>query len=155
MSRDAWLTLHILGVVLFLGNIIVTAVWKLLADRTREPPVVAFGQRLVAVTDVGFTATGVVLIIASGHAMAGEFGGVFSGPSWLTWGWSLFVATGVVWLAILVPIQFAQSRLARRFRDGSPIPGRYWTLSRLWAVFGTVAVVLPLVTLYLMVSKPD
>ncbi len=35
MSREAWLTLHVLGVVLFLGNIVVTAVWKTLADRSR------------------------------------------------------------------------------------------------------------------------
>jgi uncharacterized membrane protein len=27
-------SLHVLGVVIFLGNIIVTAVWKALADRT-------------------------------------------------------------------------------------------------------------------------
>jgi hypothetical protein len=36
MSREAWLSLHLLGVVLFLGNIIVTALWKLLADRTQS-----------------------------------------------------------------------------------------------------------------------
>ena len=38
MSRDAWLSLHILEVVLFLGNIIVTMVWKVLADWTKGPP---------------------------------------------------------------------------------------------------------------------
>jgi hypothetical protein len=31
----AFKVIHLLGVVLFLGNIIVTAVWKTLADRTR------------------------------------------------------------------------------------------------------------------------
>jgi uncharacterized membrane protein len=58
MAYNAWLSLHILGVVLFLGNIIVTAVWKTLADRTKNPSVVAYAQRLVTVTDVAFTATG-------------------------------------------------------------------------------------------------
>ena len=33
----AFKAIHLLGVVLFLGNIIVTAVWKTLADGTREP----------------------------------------------------------------------------------------------------------------------
>ncbi len=28
LSRDAWLLVHILGLILFLGNIIVIAVWK-------------------------------------------------------------------------------------------------------------------------------
>jgi len=154
VSREAWLFLHVLGVILFLGNIVVTAMWKVLADRTKSPPVIAYAQRLVTITDVTFTTTGVILIIVAGQVLAGDYGGVFSGPSWLTWGWSLFIAAGVVWLAVLVPIEVQQERLARRFRDGGEIPERYWRLSRLWAVSGGLATVLPLVTLYLMVFKP-
>jgi uncharacterized membrane protein len=155
MSYSAWKTVHVLGVVLFLGNIIVTAVWKMLADRTKNPSVVAYAQRLVTVTDIAFTATGAILIIVAGQVMAREFGGVFSGPSWLLWGWSLFIASGVIWLTILIPIQVMQERLARGFRNGATIPDAYWRLSRLWAVFGAVAAVLPLINLYLMVFKPD
>jgi uncharacterized membrane protein len=155
MSYNAWLSLHILGVVLFLGNIIVTAVWKMLADRTKNPPVVAYAQRLVTVTDIAFTATGAALIIIAGQVMAREFGGVFGGPLWLTLGWSLFIASGVIWLAILIPIEVMQQRLARGFRNAPTIPDRYWRLSRLWAVFGVIATVLPLFNLYLMVFKPD
>ena len=154
MSRDAWLALHVLGVVLFLGNIVVTAVWKLLADRTREPRVVAYAQRLVTVTDVTFTAGGAALIFVSGHALASRYGGVFDGPTWLLAGWSLFVASGVIWAAALIPIQVAQARLARGFRDGGEIPQRYWRLATLWAVIGTVATLLPLANLYFMIFKP-
>ena len=155
MSREAWLSLHVLGVVLFLGNIIVTAVWKVLADRTQSPPVVAYAQRLVTVTDIAFTATGAALIFVSGQAMADDFGGVFSGPRWLTIGWSLFIASGVIWAVILVPIQVLQARLAREFRAAPAIPDRYWRLSTLWMVFGAIATVLPLVNIYLMIFKPD
>ena len=155
MSREAWLALHVLGVILFLGNIIVTAVWKMLADRTRNPAVVAYAQRLVTVTDVVFTATGVVLIIVSGQVMADRYGGVFSGPTWLTVGWGLFIASGVIWAAALVPIEVMQARLARGFRDAATIPDRYWRLSTLWAVFGAVATLLPLANLYFMIFKPD
>lgn len=155
MSREAWLLLHILGAILFLGNIIVTAVWKMLADRTKSPPVVAFAQRLVTITDFAFTATGVVLIIVPGQVMAEDYGGVFGGPMWLTAGWSLFIASGVIWLGALIPIQFMQSRLARQFANEAVVPERYWRLSTLWAIFGSLAVILPLVALYLMVIKPD
>ncbi len=82
VNRDGWLLAHVLGVVLFLGNIVVTAVWKLLADRTREPAVVAFAQRLVTFTDVAFTATGAGLIAISGLVLAEDFGGI-DGPGWL------------------------------------------------------------------------
>ena len=155
MSREAWLSLHILGVVLFLGNIIVTAVWKMLADRTQSPPVVAYAQRLVTTTDIAFTATGATLIIVSGQVMAEDFGGVFSGPAWLTIGWSLFIASGVIWVAVLIPVEVMQARLARGFRDQPTIPDRYWRLSRMWAVFGVIATLLPLANLYFMVFKPD
>src|SRR4029450_6781241 len=59
----AFKVIHLLGVVLFLGNIIVTAVWKALADQTREPRTIAYAQRLVAVTDWIFTLGGIVLIL--------------------------------------------------------------------------------------------
>lgn len=153
MSRDAWLLVHLVGVVLFIGNIVVTAVWKLLADRTRQSAVVAYAQRLVSVTDVTFTATGAALIAISGPILADDLGGV-GGPTWLTVGFALFVASGAIWALVLIPIQVAQSRLARRFRDGEPIPDRYWRLARLWAGFGAVATLLPLANLYLMVVKP-
>jgi uncharacterized membrane protein len=141
-------------VVLFLGNIIVTAVWKVVADRTRSPPVVAYAQRLVTVTDIAFTAPGAALIIIAGQVMARDFGGVFSGPSWLTWGWSLFIASGVIWLAVLIPVEVMQARLARQFRIEASVPERYWRLATVWSVFGAIATVLPLVNLYLMVVKP-
>lgn len=155
MSRQAWLALHILGVVLFLGNIIVTAVWKVLADRTRSVPVVVHAQRLVTITDIAFTASGAALIVISGQVMADDFGGVFSGPSWLTWGWSLFIASGVIWVAVLIPVEIAQARLARQFRDEETLPDRYWRLSTLWMVFGVLATLLPLANLYFMIFKPD
>jgi uncharacterized membrane protein len=43
-------SLHVLGVVIFLGNIIVTAVWKALADRTGSPAIVGSCPRRVDAT---------------------------------------------------------------------------------------------------------
>src|SRR5262245_64339501 len=96
-------SLHIAGVVIFLGNIIVTAVWKALADRTGSPAVVAYAQRLVTITDFAFTALGAALIAVTGPMMAQRFGGV-GAKSWLTWGMGLFAASGAIWMAILIPV---------------------------------------------------
>ena len=153
MSRDTWLVLHVLGVVIFLGNIIVTAVWKVLADRTRNPAVIGYAQRLVTVTDIAFTATGAALIAVSGQMMADRFGGV-GGEDWLTLGVALFIASGVIWVTTLIPIQVLQSRIARRFVVDGAIPDRYWRLATLWYVLGAIAILLPLVNIYLMVAKP-
>ena len=145
--------LHILGAVLLLGNIIVTAWWKAMADRSRDPVVLAFAQRQVTLTDIVFTAVGVLLLGGSGYAM------VFTGPwsletPWIDWGQTLFLATGLIWVGILIPIQVAQARMARAFAGGGEIPVRYRQLSALWMGFGMVAVVLPLAAFSLMVLKP-
>ena len=150
MSREAWLLVHVVGVVLFLGNIVVTAVWKMLADRTGDAAVVAYAQRLVLVADVAFTATGATMIAVSGPILAARL----DWPDWASLGLALFAVSGVIWGAVLIPIQVAQWRLTRRLERGEPLPPRYRRLSLLWAIFGTVATVLPLANLYLMVVKP-
>ena len=146
-------TLHFFGVSLFLGNIIVTALWKIMADRTKTPSIVAYAQRLVTVTDFIFTAGGVLLILVTGEMMALEYGKI-SGILWLSWGLGLFIASGLVWVFILIPVQIKQARLAKDFSTKEAIPERYWTLSKYWAVFGVIATILPLVNLYVMVFKP-
>ena len=153
MSRDGWVGLHVLGVVLFLGNLIVTAVWKVLADRTRQADVIAYAQRLVAITDIAFTAPGAILIAVSGGILAGDVGGV-TGPGWLTAGVILFALSGVIWLTILVPTQVRQTRLARRFRHEATVPDQYWRLALLWYVFGSIATILPLANVFIMTVKP-
>jgi uncharacterized membrane protein len=153
MSHAAWVGIHVLGIVVFLGNLIVTAVWKTLADRTRDQRVIAYAQRLVTVTDVAFTATGAALITVSGFVLASDWGGV-GGPSWLTLGFALFAASALIWLTILIPTQAQQARLARAFGEGGQIPDRYCRPSLRWYVFGSIATVLPLANVFVMALKP-
>jgi uncharacterized membrane protein len=88
MSYNAFKVIHLFGVVLFLGNIIVTGVWKVLADRTEEPRVIAYAQHLVTLTDWVFTAGGVVLILAGAYGMA-FVAGLDLRQTWLLWGQGL------------------------------------------------------------------
>ena len=60
--------LHILGVVLFVGNIITAALWKTRADRSGDLATVAYAQRTVALADWAFTLPGVLLVIVGGCA---------------------------------------------------------------------------------------
>jgi len=141
-------------VVLFLGNIIVTGWWKVMADRTRNPAVIAFAQRQVTLTDYVFTAGGAALVLATGVGNAVLHGMDYLGIKWLAWGFWLFTVSGVLWAAVLIPVQIRQARLARGFAQGGEIPPEYWTLGRIWLVVGTLATVVPLANLYWMVFKP-
>jgi uncharacterized membrane protein len=146
--------LHIFGGILFLGNIVVTAVWKTLADRTSNPQVIAYAQRLVNKTDGFFTAPGALLVLVTGVTMAMIGGPALYHTPWVMWGAGLFSLAGVVWLAVLVPVQRKQARLADGFANGGNIPDAYWRLARRWAVFGSIATVLAVMTLWAMVVRP-
>jgi uncharacterized membrane protein len=154
LSYQLLKSLHLLGVVLFLGNLIVTAVWKTLADRSRRPPIIAYAQRLVTITDIAFTAPGAILILVSGQLMAGGHAAIFQ-TAWLRWGFSLFVISGLLWALVLLPVQYKQARLAREAATLAAMPASYWRLARVWMVVGTIATVLPLANLYFMVFKPS
>lgn len=144
---------HVLGVVLFVGNIIVTAVWKGMADRNGRPEVVGFAQRLVTLTDWVFTFGGVLLVLGAGLAMTHVGGLSIWETSWLRHGFVLFIVSGVIWGAILIPIQILQARIARQFENGADVPDRYWQLNRHWFVWGIVATILPVINIAIMVLK--
>ncbi len=147
-------SLHILGVVLFLGNIIVTGWWKFMADRTRNPTIVAFAQRQVTLTDYVFTLGGVLLVLGTGLGNAILHDMDYLSIKWLAWGYWLFMVSGVIWVTVLISVQFRQACMAKTFADSSEIPEAYWRLSSIWYLFGTLATLLPLVNIYWMVFKP-
>jgi uncharacterized membrane protein len=154
MTYDALKVVHLFGVVIFLGNIIVTAVWKVMADRTGDPRIIGYAQRLVTLTDWVFTAGGVVLILVGAYGMAAVAGLDLRGPTWLVWGQALFVVSGLIWIVILIPTQIVQARQARAFASGTSIPDSYWRHNRRWVVGGIIATLVPLTNLYFMVFKP-
>jgi hypothetical protein len=73
----------------------------------------------------------------------------------LTIGWSLFIASGVIWVAALIPIEVMKARMAKRFATEAVIPAV--VLAALDAVvrLRRSRDVLPLANLYFMVFKPD
>lgn len=146
--------LHILGAVLFLGNIIVTAVWKMLADKTRNPQVIAYAQRLVSRTDAYFTGPGALLILLTGSYMAMAGGRAMFHATWVMWGAGLFGVSGLLWAAVLLPTQKRQAALARDFAEGGTIPEVFWKLSGRWVLWGWITTLFALGTLGLMVLRP-
>lgn len=146
-------SLHIFGVLLFLGNIIVTGFWKIFADLSRDWRIISFSQRLVTYTDISFTTTGVLIIAFTGIIMAKAYGNYWS-IKWMAWGLSLFIASGLIWIIVLIPIQIILHRMANKFKTNADIPEKYWTYESIWIVLGIIATILPLINLYWMVFKP-
>jgi uncharacterized membrane protein len=147
--------LHVLGVVLFLGNIVTAAFWKLSAERSKDTAHLVRVTRNVMKADYWFTLPGVIMLLATGHIMATIRGYSFMEWTWMTISEALFVISGVIWLIILIPAQrrmIKESALAAS--KNSPLSAAYWKASRTWDVFGTLVIIIPLVVLYLMMTKP-
>jgi len=141
--------IHVLCACLFLGNVVVSGVWAAMAERTRNHAIIQFSNRLVLITDLLFTATGAIGVVFTGHLMAGQYGGDTAHP-WITWSYILFGVSGLIWMLVLLPIQFKQRLLLQRTTQ---ITREYLQLSRVWQISGAVATVLPLPILYMMVTK--
>ncbi len=145
-----WKTLHIAGACLFIGNIVVSAVWKTLADRTHSLDVARFATRLINLTDAVFTAGGATLLVVAGHVLAGGHGGIAPHP-WIVWSYVAFGVSGLIWLTVLLPIQIRQAWLLKHATQS--IPADYHRLARWWAVAGVAATVAALPPLHWMVSR--
>ncbi len=147
-------TIHIIAAVLFLGNIIITGWWKIMANRTNNPVIISFAQRQVTLTDFIFTAGGSALLLITGMANIGIHSISISSTLWVYWALALFTLSGIIWVAILIPLQIKQAREAKTFTPETTISPDYWRRENLWIIFGIITTLLPLISISLMVLKP-
>jgi uncharacterized membrane protein len=147
-------TLHIIGVVILIGNVTITAYWKVLADRTSDPRLIAHAQHGVTVADWIFTLAGIVLIVVGGYGAAAVAGLSLTNSMWLVVGQLLFAVSGLIWLCVLVPIQIRQARAALSPGPNDALPLQYRRDSRRWLIWGVVATVPLIAAIYVMVGKP-
>lgn len=147
------LFVHVFGAVVFLGNIITAAFWKYRADSGRNPVVIRHTVKNVMLADFLFTLPGILLLIISGNIMAAKSGIPMDGLNWLTLSLILFIITGVLWLAVLIPLQRAMVRHSADCVKSGGVSTAYSRASRRWMIFGNIATLLPVVILYLMVAK--
>jgi len=148
------LFLHVLGALLFLGNILITAFWKLYSDFSRSTESVYFSSKKVLIADLLFTLPGIILLSVTGNLMAVRLGYPMNELNWLTLSNWLFMITGIIWLAVLVPLQFRMVNISREDHRQGSISSRYKVTNLYWSIFGVTATVLPLFVLYLMTAKP-
>jgi uncharacterized membrane protein len=146
---------HVLAVVAFLGNITTGLFWKLHADRTRDPRVIAHTFDGIIRSDRLFTVPGVVLIVLSGFGAAGMGGFPLLRTGWILWSIVLFTISGLVYAFRVAPLQRRLRDLASRVAEGAPFDwDRYRSWSLQWEIWGAVALLTPAAALALMVMKP-
>jgi uncharacterized membrane protein len=151
-----WLKLvHVLAVVMFVGNVVTGVFWHKHAERTRDPRLLAHAMSGVIRSDRLFTMPGVLLIIASGVLAAIQGGFPIFGTPWILWTLVLFGISGLVFGVRLAPLQRRMRAFAEAGASGGTFDyAAYHRLSRQWDFWGAVATLTPLAGLALMVLKP-
>ncbi len=144
--------MHLLGAVMFLGNILVTAVWASVARKNRHPEAVRVLVRGILLTDAIFTLPGVLLLFINGGMLGAEW--FKAGARWIMISMVLFILTGVVWGAVLVPVQKRLARIVDAMPPGGPVPPEYDAALAKWFRWGGIATLLPLIVFALMVFRP-
>jgi uncharacterized membrane protein len=146
---------HLFAVVMFLGNITTGVFWKEHADRSKDPRIIAHVISGIIAADRWFTVPGVLVIVAAGisAAIIGRLPLLRTG--WIFWSLVLFTLSGIAFMGWLAPIQRRMVRVMEAgAASGTPDWNAYRRLSRGWAFWGAVALLLPLAAMVLMVLKP-
>jgi len=147
-------SLHVVSVVLFLGNIITGVFWKVHGDLSGELRVREQAMLGLIRSDRFFTVPGVLLIIATGVALALIANLPLLSTFWIGWSLVLFGVSGLAFAFRVGPLQKKLLANTRAGLSGTWNEAEYQALSKSWGVWGTVATAAPLIAVFLMVMKP-
>ena len=139
--------LHIAGVVLFAGNLVVGPLWLSVAFFEKGRPHFAFTAKTLALADIVLTTPGVQLTLWNGLCLASVFGGVRAQP-WLV---EAVVMMIVASLFSVTVVPFWQEKLVAAAEAGN------WEKTQRalvwWSVCGTASGIPLTLVMVLMVSK--
>ncbi len=147
-----WKLLHLLAMVLFLGNIITGLFWHRHALRTMNRELLAFTMDGIIRSDRWMTIPAVVVLTSAGIAAAVAGGLPLLRTGWIFWSVLALSLSGVTFGVFVAPLQRQLRTLATA--SGAFDDAQYRRLSLRWELWGGVATALPLVAVVLMVSKP-
>ncbi|WP_331371559.1 DUF2269 family protein [Sinorhizobium chiapasense] len=146
--------LHVLGAAVLFGTGAGIAFFMAMAERTRDPRIIAHVGGIVVVADTVFTATAVVLQPLTGYGLARAIGWPLT-EGWIVLSLALYVFAGLFWL----PVVWIQIRLRDLAKQAvvrkAPLPPAFDRLYRIWFACGFPAFAAVIAIFWLMLAKPD
>ncbi len=143
---------HIIAVILFMGNIITGLFWMRQADKTQNLSVISFTMKGIIASDRLFTIPGVIIITAGGFTAAIHAGIPLLRTGWIFWPIVLFSLSGLAYGWKVAPLQRKIYKLTmvspENFNRES-----YHSQLKQWELWGLVALLTPLAALVMMVLK--
>lgn len=153
MLFDIIEVVHVIGAAVLFGTGLGTALYMVMANRTKDVAIIAKAATNVVNADWIFTGTAAVLQPITGFAMVYLKG--YSLTAFWVWGSvSGYMIAGLFWL----PVVYMQIRLRDMaivaMKSGQPLPPRYYRIFRYWIFCGFPAFISLIGVFFLMVNGP-
>lgn len=146
--------IHLLAVMLFMGNIITGLFWMHIAFKTNDLKIISHSITGVIKSDRLFTIPGVIIITAAGllSAIYGQLPILRTG--WIFYSILLFTASGIAFMWKVVPLQkrLQQASIAMSTASQPDFESLKKTY-RVWEYWGLFALITPLFAFAMMVLK--
>ena len=141
--------IHVFAVIFFVGNIVISVLWKNHGDRSGDPKIIAHTMRGIIRADRFFTMPAAAFLILAGFGAMG-IGYIPFETGWILWGFVMILISAAAFMAKVVPAQKKLLRIA----ETDPFDQQlYATVSKEWNLWGSIATIAPIVAVILMVLK--
>ncbi len=141
--------IHVFAVIFFVGNIVISVLWKNHGDRSGDPKIIAHTMRGIIRADRFFTMPAVAFLIFAGFGAMG-IGYIPFETGWILWGFIMILISAAAFMAKVVPSQKKLLRIA----EADPFDKQlYDAVSKEWNLWGSIASIAPIVAVILMVLK--
>ncbi len=146
---------HIVAVIVFLGNIFTGLFWMHRANKTKSLSIINHAFKGLIISDRYFTIPGVIIIVTGGivAAVQGHFPLLRTG--WIFWSIILFTISGIVFAWKVAPLQkkIYQMTLVKQDDELNFDWNTYHRFYKAWERWGLLALITPLLALVMMVLK--
>ena len=146
--------LHIVSMIVFMGNITIGIFWLRYALKTRDFGIINHTIKGIIRADRIFTIPSVSLLLLAGIGAAMHGGYPIFGTGWILWSLVLLGISCFAFSAMLAPVQ----RKIRTLTEAGGKPSdsewqKLQTLIRQWNIWGFVAWFTPFLALLMMIMK--
>jgi uncharacterized membrane protein len=146
--------LHLIAVIIFLGNIFTGLFWMRIAVKTRDLKIISHSINGVIRSDKLFTIPGVIFITAFGiiTAINGHIALLHTG--WILWSIILFSISGIVFTVKVAPLQKKILHLTLNQETSNDFNWMNFKKEYLkWEIWGSIALLTPVGALFMMILK--
>ena len=146
--------IHLLAVVIFLGNIITGLFWMWFAVKTKDLKIIHFTMKGILLADRYFTLPGVIFIVAGGifAAVLGHYPLLHT--KWIFWSIVMISISGLAFAFKVAPVQRKIYQVTSNKETSADFDWKNFDkLYLAWDFWGLIAILTPLAALAMMTFK--